>query len=126
MVEMRPEPPKSAEQGQIEAIEAQRGLAAKKFTETAYTGDQMATWMSTAWPFFQEQVIGPMEKEAYATFRDPGFDPTNQGAVVQVQAILRVIDLIKAKTDGLIARGKDARAKLIEMQNSTNPKEASS
>lgn len=119
MVEMRPEPPKSPEQAQIEAIAAQQEVYRKQLADSAYEGEQMATWMREQWPYLFEKVIGPMEKEAYATFRHTNFDPLNPSAVVQVQAILRVVDLIKTKTDSMISRAKDARSKLSEMQNST-------
>jgi hypothetical protein len=117
--------PVDPEQEVINQFELEREKYKTSLAKEAERGERMANWMRETWPFFESEVLQKIKDETIVAFENEQFDPTDHSRVVQLQAILRVKNMIKARTEDIIARGRTARAKLVEMQDSTKQKEGS-
>ena len=113
----------TAEQQEVENFIRATAQQAQEWQRAITEDEDLEVWMQTGnWDFLKRKVLDKIEQDAFASIKNPAFDPSNLSQVAQLKALCQTIDLIKARIDQRLAMVQDARTKLRELEITT-PKE---
>jgi hypothetical protein len=114
---------KTQEDIEIESLIRGQAIQAQQWQAQITKDEDLEMWMASGnWDFLKQKVLDEIEREAFATIKNPDFNPSDVAQVAQLKALCQTIDLIKGKIDQRLAMVTDARTKLRELEIST-PKE---
>lgn len=69
--------------------------------------------------FLEKRIFAGIEREAFATIKNPAFDPASLSQVAQLKGLCQAIDLIRSKIGGIVSEARQARSLLQDLKNST-------
>lgn len=108
------------EQREVEDFIRASAQQAQKWQAQITADEDLEKWCADGhWTYLRAKVLDQIEREAFASIKNPAFDPTNFSQVSQLKALCQTIDLIEVKINQRLAMVADARAKLRDLENST-------
>ena len=114
---------RTPEEQEIDTLIRGQAIQAQQWQAQITRDEDLELWMASGnWDFLKQKVLDEIEREAFATIKNPAFNPSDVAQVAQLKALCQTIDLIKGKIDQRLAMVTDARSKLRELELST-PKE---
>lgn len=113
-------PRMTQEQREVEEFIRASAQQAQAWQAQITADEDLEKWCAEGhWAYLRAKVLDQIEREAFATIKNPAFDVTNVNQIAQFKALCQTIDLIEAKINQRVAMVADARAKLRDLENST-------